>query len=273
MTTTVKFIAILIVVISLNIYLMTNRNIDQEVSTTIVKNEKIVDEVNNANSKTTTPTLKEKRENHPKEQEFLQEKKNVRNNCDQLIEKKLSTGNLLTICYDYKYNAAKYVSYTLDGNLVNKLNIKKKPRFHVDPKIPQSHQISSNDYKHSGYSRGHLASDGSFDYDEGDLKMVYSMANVIPQDIKINNEFWTQIEDHARKMAVKFDKVTVTNVIVFGTNPTYIGNHHKIAVPTGFTKKISNKSKGYEECFYYDNYVTPKTSQNIKQHKISCSTM
>jgi len=45
-------------------------------------------------------------------------------NCDQIIDKQV-----FTICYNYKMKGAKYVFYTLNGKLVNKINIKKNLHF------------------------------------------------------------------------------------------------------------------------------------------------
>ncbi len=46
-------------------------------------------------------------------------------NCDQIIDKQV-----YKICYDYNYKGALFVSYTLDGALVNNENIKKRPKFY-----------------------------------------------------------------------------------------------------------------------------------------------
>ena len=96
--------------------------------------------------------------------------------CDQIIDKKV-----YTICYDYMEKGALYVSYTLNGELVNKENIKRRYSFYTEKNLPKNYRSQSRDYSHSGYDRGHLASDASFDYNEKTLRKTYSMANVIPQ--------------------------------------------------------------------------------------------
>ena len=52
---------------------------------------------------------------------------------------------------------AKYVFYTLDGKLVNKLNIKKRPSFYTEKNLKKKYRSHTRDYTHSGYDRGHLA--------------------------------------------------------------------------------------------------------------------
>ena len=77
-------------------------------------------------------------------------------NCDQVLEKEFSTGSLLSICYDYGYKSAKYVAYTLDGTLINSVNLEERPRFYREREIPKEYQVLYSDYTNSGYDRGHL---------------------------------------------------------------------------------------------------------------------
>ena len=98
-------------------------------------------------------------------------------NCDQIIDKQV-----FTICYDYKVKGATYVAYTLDGSLVNAVNIKKRSKFYTEKNLPNQYRSHNKDYTHSGYDRGHLANDASFDYDEKVVRKTYTMANIIPQN-------------------------------------------------------------------------------------------
>lgn len=97
-------------------------------------------------------------------------------NCDQIIDKQV-----YTICYDYQAKGALYVAYTLDGNKVNFVNIKKRPSFYTEKNLKKRYRSHTRDYTHSGYDRGHLANDASFDYDEKVVRKTYTMANIIPQ--------------------------------------------------------------------------------------------
>ncbi len=196
------------------------------------------------------------------------------NNCDQTIVKTFSTGDTLTICYDYTYKSAKYVSYRLDGSLVHSLNISQRANFYVEPQIPSGYEITSNDYISSGYDRGHLAPDASFDYNQGDLKIIYSMANIIPQDHTVNGTFWIKAESYARAKAVEYGEVDILNGVVFDSNPKYI--NAKIAISIGFWKQISNSEQNFKECYYYDNFINIGTDINndtLDSHKRDCSSL
>jgi len=196
----------------------------------------------------------------------------TQDNCDQVIEKEFSTGQVLEICYDYTYRSAKYVGYTLESALVYSQNITDRPNFHTENELPQEYQVSKSDYTYSGYDRGHLAPDASFDYNEEDLKIIYSMANIIPQDQNVNRYFWSKAEAYEREMAVEFGEVEVLNGVDFGDNPIFIND--KIAISKGFWKRIRNSDKGFERCFYYDNFVVFDADEDtLKKHEISCPSL
>ncbi len=191
-----------------------------------------------------------------------------KNNCSQIIDKQF-----FTICYDYELKGAKYVAYKLKGNLVNAVNIKKRLRFYGEKTIPIKYRSKPRDYVNSGYDRGHLANDASFDYDKKVLRKTYSMANIIPQAPKVNRRTWIKAEKFARKIAYKLKEVNVINGVIYSDNPLRIGKN-KIAVPSAFWKMIYNDEKNYKKCFYYknDNNITTKKDK-LREHLIDCNEL
>jgi endonuclease G len=194
-------------------------------------------------------------------------------NCDQVLEKEFSTGSLLSICYDYGYKSAKYVGYTLDGTLINSVNIEGRPRFYRDEEIPKEYQILYSDYTRSGYDRGHLAPDADFDYNEEDLELIYTLSNIIPQDPNVNRYFWTKAEYQERLVAATLGELSVINGVVFDKNPTYIGEN-RIAVSKAFWKILYNDEKNFRQCYYYDNFVLFDADKDtLAKHKVDCDTL
>ena len=187
-------------------------------------------------------------------------------NCDQIIDKQV-----YTICYSYKYKGAKYIAYTLDGSKVNKLNIKKRPRFYSQKSIPIKYRSKSSDYKNSGYDRGHIASDASFDYDKKVLSKVYTMANIIPQTPNINRIVWKKAEKYARYLAIQLASINIINGIVYKENSKKIGKN-KISVPTAFWKIYYNKKENFQRCFYFKNSKNI-TYKKLKYYVINCNDL
>ena len=179
--------------------------------------------------------------------------------CDQI----LYNDGYFTTCYDYKAKGAKFVAYTLDGSLVNKGDIKKRPKFYPDLNIPKQYRSEPKDYTHNLYEqdRGHLANDAAFDYSQRSLHAVYAMSNIISQASTVNRstKAWAGVERFARALAVKLGKINVLNGVIYSNNPKRIG-HNQIAVPDAYWKML-----------YTDERVAPGCSPNSTPRGTSCS--
>ncbi len=188
--------------------------------------------------------------------------------CDKVIDKQV-----YKVCYSYKYKGALFVSYTLNGALVNVTNIKKRPSFYSEKNIPIQYRSKSKDYFKSGFDKGHLLSDASIDYDKKILKKAYSMANIIPQYPSINRYTWIKTEKLERKLAVKLKTIKVLIGIIYEDNPQRIGKN-KIAVPKAYYKKLYNDDVGYKKCFYYINSIDVVTKgDRLIHHLVDCKSI
>ena len=185
--------------------------------------------------------------------------------CSQLLHKKY-----YEICYDYDAKGALFVAYTLDGKVVNNPNLTQRFSFYEEESIPLIYRSDSDDYRGSGYDRGHMASDASFDYNQSALYSVYSMANIVPQNPDVNRYSWIDTEFLERDKAVDYGSVSVVIAIVYSDNPERIGKND-IAVPSGFYKKIANTAYNYEACYFYENIPYDVASDTLAQHKVACN--
>jgi len=192
--------------------------------------------------------------------EFINE-----SNCSQVIDKEF-----ILICYDYRLKATKSVAYRLDGDLMNDPNIDKRPSFYTEKSIDRKYRISSTDYTNSGYDKGHLAPDASFDWSDESLNSVYTLANIIPQAPQVNRNMWSQVEKYARDKAVELGELDVINVVKYGVRSKRIGKN-KMAVSRGFYKVLYSADDGYEECFYYANKLNISSrDDDISKHIVDC---
>jgi len=188
-------------------------------------------------------------------------------NCDRVLDKKY-----YKICYDYQLKAATYVGYKLDGNLVNRVNIKKRPSFYTEKLIPKQYRATSSDYTHTGWDRGHLNSDANADVSKESLHSVYTMANIVAMAPAVNRRTWSKAEKYERKVAYELGEVWVLNGIEYSSNPTRIGRNN-IAVPSAYWKIIYD-NKGFESCFYYKNTKLAKTKgDKLRDHVVDCSSL
>ena len=191
-----------------------------------------------------------------------------KSNCDQIIDKQV-----FTICYDYKMKGAKYVAYTLDGDKVNAVNIKKRHSFYTEKNLKKKYRTHTKDYTRTGYDRGHLANDASFDYSKKVVRKTYTMANIIPQAPNVNRKTWIKSEKLERKVAVSLGSVNVINGVIYSSAPKRIGRN-QLSVPSGFWKMIYNDDKNYKKCFYYKNDLNAVAKgDKLKHHLVDCSSL
>jgi endonuclease G len=191
--------------------------------------------------------------------------------CDQILR----NNEYFITCYSYKNKGAKYVAYTLYGNKVNTVNIKKRPRFYEDLNIPKKYRNKSSDYTHNIFKadRGHLAPDAAFDWSKKSLHAVYVMSNIIPQHYSLNRSryAWKGVERYGRILAIKLGKIDVLNGVEYAKSPQKIGRD-QISIPKAFWKMFYNKKQHFQRCFYFINKPRIK-NKKIKDYEIDCSKL
>lgn len=187
--------------------------------------------------------------------------------CDKIIDKKV-----FNICYDYSHKSAKAVYYPLDGDLVNAVNLVTDIKFYEESELPFFKSVSSTDYLHSGYDRGHLCPDADMDYSFETVYLPYSMANVIPMTPSLNRKVWLKSEKYERLVATKLGNVNVINIVNYSSDP--IKMNHKIDIPNKFYKIIYNDEKNFKKCFTFDNIEYMNVEQDrLEDHEIECSKL
>lgn len=92
--------------------------------------------------------------------------------------------------------------------------LKRKNPFHAESRLPPGERAELDDYKNSGFDRGHMAPNGDMSTAQAQRES-FSLANMIPQDPCSNEEQWEGIEASVRQMAGDFDEVYVV------TGPDY----------------------------------------------------
>ena len=187
--------------------------------------------------------------------------------CDAVLDKKY-----YEICYNNGLKGALFVSYVLSGDKVDAHNIEERPSFYEDKSLPKKYESRASDYTGSGYERGHLANDASFDYSQASLKSTYVMSNIVPQEPSVNRYAWSDTEKEERTLAKKYGEVGVIIGVVYDDNPQRIGAD-AIAVPEAFYKTIFN-ANGEQVCYYYNNLPTLDIEKDrLEEHKVDCATL
>ena len=106
----------------------------------------------------------------------------------------------------------------------------------MDVPIPRA---TPQDYKGSGWSRGHLCPAGDNKWDFKAMYDTFLMTNVCPQHAALNTGMWNQIEMLCRQWANKYGEVyIVCGPIFYKKNEIRTIGPNKVAVPDAFFKVV-----------------------------------
>lgn len=131
--------------------------------------------------------------------------------------------------------------------------------FREDQALDPSVRSTLNDYKKTGFDRGHMAPAADFSYSAVAMSESFLLSNMIPQYHNPNAGIWSEAEAYAREKAMQ-QPVRVISGPLFDTLPVqYIGNG--VCVPTS-TFKIVIEPNGNTTSFVVPNIrKIPKEAQ------------
>jgi endonuclease G len=125
---------------------------------------------------------------------------------------------------------------------------KRKNKFKPDPMIPQFTNLD-NDYKHSGYDRGHQMDAFDCGCDSTAMAESFYYSNVAPQSPALNRGIWKRLEEYRRELVKEYDSVLVWCGSVTLEN-RYIG---RAAVPDCCWKVLYIKKLNRVESYSFRN--------------------
>lgn len=103
-------------------------------------------------------------------------------------------------------------------------------------------QADDDDYRGSGWTRGHLAPAADFRWSDDAMWETFYFTNCCPQDEELNNGMWNTLEKKCRTWARRFGKVYIVTGPIIGDNRYgTIGDSH-VVIPDAFFKAIMVQS-------------------------------
>lgn len=148
---------------------------------------------------------------------------------------------LKRFCYSVSYNSntrqPNWVAWKLtaehtDG-IYGRINT-----FFEDEEIPVP-RATLNDYRGSGWSRGHMCPAGDNKWDKKAMYDTFLLTNVCPQNANLNSGVWNHIEMDCRKWAKKYGSIyIICGPIFFKSQEHERIGPNRIPVPEAFFKVI-----------------------------------
>lgn len=120
---------------------------------------------------------------------------------------------------------------------------KRTNRFFADARLPMVERAQLEDYKGSGFDRGHMAPAGDMPNAQA-MAQSFSLANMVPQAPVNNQRSWAGIEKATRKyvMRAKGDVYVITGPVFEGSTET-IGPG-RVRVPKYLYKLVYDETTG-----------------------------
>lgn len=109
--------------------------------------------------------------------------------------------------------------------------------FYEDEEVPLP-RATSEDYRGSGWSRGHMCPAGDNKWDIEAMNQSFSLINVCPQDASLNSGLWNSIEIECRNWAKRFQDIYIICGPVFYNQEHETIGSNKVFVPEAFFKVV-----------------------------------
>jgi endonuclease G len=145
-----------------------------------------------------------------------------------------------TLAYSEENEQAYWVYYQLTPELINGTQARTDD-FRADPAVSTG-SASLDDYKGSGYDRGHLCPAADMVLNKTSMSETFFLSNMSPQMAGFNRGIWSTVEDQVRKWALDLDGLDVATGPIFKDNLGKIGSN-EVTVPGYFYKVLYSEDK------------------------------
>jgi endonuclease G len=146
-----------------------------------------------------------------------------------------------TLSFNKEHMQADWVAYKMYP-FPDSVSVKRKDAFRVDPMIDGG-SATLEDYKKSGYDRGHLAPAKALSYSKESMSESFFMSNMSPQVPMFNRGIWRFLEAEVYQWSKDSDSLYVVTGPVLDHPLGTIGVH-KVSIPRSYFKTIIRFKNG-----------------------------
>ena len=155
-----------------------------------------------------------------------------------------------------------FVAQRLSRQSISDANEKRTNKFFSDSRLPRKERSLLEDYKRSGYSRGHMAPAADMPTPLA-MEQSFSLANVVPQARQHNSGAWAKIEKDTRHYVKRAQgDVFVITGPVFDAQSASIGGN-QVRVPKYLFKLVYDVERNRAWVHWHENQDGTKASPPI----------
>lgn len=153
-----------------------------------------------------------------------------------------STGDIIhhayyTLSYSEKHEQAEWVAYRLTRRELEQPWLERGNNFRPDP-MAETGSATPDDYRNSGYDRGHLVPAADRAFNEEAMDETFFMSNISPQAKNFNKGIWRELEELTRSWAKRDGQLYVVTGPVLALKPKGQIGENGVSVPAAFYKVL-----------------------------------
>ncbi|MCO6479245.1 MAG: DNA/RNA non-specific endonuclease [Phaeodactylibacter sp.] len=142
-----------------------------------------------------------------------------------------------SLSYSEEHEQAEWVAYRLNGEELKRPWVERVDNFRPDPKV-RTGSATPDDYRRSGYSRGHLVPAADRAFSEEAMDETFYMSNISPQSANFNKGIWRELEELARSWAKRNGELYVVTGPVLSMPPKGEVGENRVSVPAAYFKVL-----------------------------------
>lgn len=159
--------------------------------------------------------------------------------------------------YSKDKKCALWVSYIISKGSIGADVAEREDDFYPDPEIPEECRVKPEDFRNTGYDKGHLAPSAAIDFSHKSNQETFAMSNIALQHPKLNRQAWGSLENYARNWAYSKGKLCIIAGPLYDSKQELVNN---IPLPKAFYKVVY--SFKYKKSI---GFILPNNAVNASQ--------
>lgn len=140
-----------------------------------------------------------------------------------------------TVSFNPEHHQPNYVVWELTAQKAEG-TLARNSKFRPDPSVAGCATL--DDYRNSGYSRGHMAPAGDMKWSSEAMLDSHFLTNMCPQTVQLNGGRWATLESKCREWALRDSAIVIITGPILSDKLTRTIGESRVTVPDRFFKVI-----------------------------------